>query len=69
MLTSEQKLRLKMAVRVPPDYTKDNEELNRAIAQTKSESPHLYWTPETLILRKFFHKPKYPIPCQSWKHD
>jgi hypothetical protein len=69
MLTIEQKLRLKMAVRVPADYTKENKELDRVIAQIKSESPSLYWTPDTLILRKFFNRPKYPIPCQSWKHD
>lgn len=62
MLTSEQKLRLKKAVRKPADYTQENPELDAVIKEIKKESPHLFHTSDTLKTRVFITPPLRPIP-------
>ena len=61
MLTIEQKLRLKKAVRKPADYTQGNPELDEVIKQIKQESPHLYHTKESLPSRKWINTPMNPV--------
>lgn len=74
MLTEAQRQKLINASRVKRghkegdvDFTDANFALDLAIAECKMENPSAFWTNDTLILRCFFHKPKYPIPCQNWK--
>jgi hypothetical protein len=47
----------------------ENRELELTIARIRNANPNAFWTPETLILRKFYHRPKFPIPHQSWTVD
>ena len=74
MLTDVQKQKLKNASRIKRgykqgdvDFNGDNFSLDLAIAECKMENPGAFWTSETLILRRFYHKPLFPIPCQDWK--
>ena len=64
IFTDNQKKRLNAARRPVMDF-ENNKELDIVIAQIKSESPHLFWTPDTLILRKFFDQPLAAIPYRS----
>jgi hypothetical protein len=66
LLNDQQRAMLRAAARVGRDYQHDNRELEVAIAQIKSINPGAFYNPDTLILRKFFHAPKFPIPHQSW---
>lgn len=72
MLTDAQKAKLKAASRVKRGYKpydikfdSENKDLDIAIAEIKNENPNAFWTPDTLILRRFFHEPKFPIPYRS----
>ena len=65
IFSDSQITRLKLAVRVEPDYARENPHLELVIAELKNESPHLFWTPDTLKLRRFFHEPKFPIHYRS----
>lgn len=67
IFSGRQKKMLNEARRAIPDYQKDNKNLDIAIAQIKSESPHLFWTPDTLILRRFFDQPAAVIPYRSYE--
>ena len=61
MLTTEQKIRLKAAVRKPANYTQENPQLDEVIKQIKKESPHLYHTKESLPSRKWINAPSSPV--------
>lgn len=74
MLTEEQRKKLMKASRVQRgykqgdvDFNQDNFALDLAIAECKMENPRAFVTSDTLILRRFYHKPLFPIPCQSWE--
>jgi hypothetical protein len=74
MLTNEQRMKLKNASRIKRNYKQGDVDFNQenlaleiAIAECKSENPQAFLTPDTLILRKFFHKPQFPIPHQSYE--
>lgn len=58
---------LKKAVRAKPNYNAPNKELDIAIAEVKKAYPQFFHTQETLILRRFYHKPKHPIPYRSYE--
>ena len=62
MLTTEQMLKLKAAVRKPPDYTRENLALEEVIKALKQENPEAFHTPDTLKTRRFIIPPKQPIP-------
>ena len=64
LLNDQQRAALRAAARVGREYDKDNRALAIAIAQVKNANPNAFWTPDTLILRKFHHAPKFPIPHQ-----
>jgi len=63
-LNDQQRAMLRAAARVGREYDKDNRALAIAIAQVKKTNPSAFWTPDTLILRKFHNAPKFPIPHQ-----
>jgi len=63
-LNDQQRAMLRAAAMVGRDYQHDNKELEIAIAKIKSANPGAFYTPDTLILRKFWHAPKFPIPHQ-----
>lgn len=69
LLDDQQQAQLRSAARVKRDYMHENRDLELAIARIRNANPNAFWTPETLILRKFYHKPKFPIPHQSWTVD
>jgi hypothetical protein len=64
-LNDQQQAQLRAAARVGRDYIHENRELELTIARIRNANPNAFWTPETLILRKFYHAPKFPIPHQS----
>jgi hypothetical protein len=64
LLNDQQRAMLRAAARVGRNYQHDNKDLEVAIAQLKSINPGAFYTDETLILRKFWHAPKFPIPHQ-----
>jgi hypothetical protein len=63
-INDQQQALLRGAARVGRDYSIENKALEIAIAQVKNANPNAFWTPDTLILRKFLHEPKFPIPHQ-----
>jgi hypothetical protein len=72
MLTEIQRAKLKAASRIKRgykrgdiDFSNDNKDLDIAIAEIRNENPAAFWTQETLILRRFLIKPKFPIPYRS----
>lgn len=74
MLTEAQRAKLKAASRVKRGYKpydvkfdSENTDLDIAIAEIRNENPAAFWTQETLILRRFYHKPLFPIPHRSFE--
>lgn len=41
---------------------KDNPMLDLVIAELKQQNPQAFLRDDTLILRRFLHEPKFPIP-------
>lgn len=64
-LTAQQRARLAAAVRTNSDWSKDNTELDIVIAELKHENPGAFYREDTLILRRFYDEPRFPIPYRS----
>jgi hypothetical protein len=64
-LTNAQRSKL-MDVPKSHDWSIPNQKLEIAIAEIRNENPDAFWTPETLILRRFVDEPKLPIPNRGW---
>jgi hypothetical protein len=47
------------------DYTKDNDQLERAIEKVKTKYPHMFLQQHELKNRKFMDEPASPIPMES----
>ena len=64
-LTNAQRSKL-MDVPKSHDWSVPNPKLEIAIAEIRNQNPDAFWTPETLILRRFFDEPKFPIPHRGF---
>jgi hypothetical protein len=64
-LTSAQRSKLMDAPK-SHDWSVPNQKLEIIIAEIRNENPNAFWTPETLILRRFIDEPKFGVPNRGW---